>query len=62
LRKKAHRVFEAQDVHREAHAALLLFRDAVRQERVTEDLVRELMAYLKKARLHPKLRFRSARR
>jgi tetratricopeptide (TPR) repeat protein len=61
LAEEAHRVFEAQDVHREAHAALLLFRDAVHQERVTADLVRELMAYLKKARIHPELRFRSAR-
>jgi hypothetical protein len=42
-------------------SALRLFRDAVRQKRVTADLVRELLAYLKKARLHPKLRFRSAR-
>lgn len=61
LAEEAHRVFDAQDVHREAHAALLLFREAVRQERVTADLIRELMAYLKKARIHPQLRFRSAR-
>ncbi|MEA2561929.1 MAG: hypothetical protein QOH06_3433 [Acidobacteriota bacterium] len=58
LAEEAHRVFEAQDVHREVHAALLLFRDAVRQERVTADLIRELMSFLKKARLHPKLRFK----
>jgi tetratricopeptide (TPR) repeat protein len=62
LAEEAHRVFEAQDVHREEHAALLLFRDAVRQERVTADLIRELMAYLKKARLYPKLRFKGVSR
>lgn len=57
----ARSVFETQDVYREAHAALLLFREAVRQERVTVDLIRELMAYLKKARIQPELRFRTAR-
>jgi len=46
--------------HDPSYAALLLFRDAVRQERLTTDLVRELVAYLKKARIHPELRFRSA--
>ncbi len=61
LAEEAHRVFETQDVHREAHAALLLFREAVRQERVTVDLIRELMTYLKKARIQPELRFRTAR-
>jgi tetratricopeptide (TPR) repeat protein len=51
-------VFAAEDLHREAGAALLLFEEALREERVTEKLVEELSVYLKRARSNPELRFR----
>lgn len=50
-------VFEAQDLHREAAAALMLFRDAVRAEQITLGYVVELSRYLQRARLDPKLQF-----
>ena len=46
-------IFEAQDVHRETMAALLLFQDAARREEVTAGLVRELTLYLEAARVDP---------
>lgn len=51
-------VFEAQDVHREAAAALLLFQDAVRTEQVTLRYLIDLSRYLERARLDPSLPFR----
>lgn len=51
-------VFEAQDIHREASAALLLFQDAVRAEQVTLRYVIELSRYMEQARLDPSLAFR----
>jgi tetratricopeptide (TPR) repeat protein len=42
--------FEAQEVHREALAALRLFQDAARREEVTDRQVRDLAAYLASAR------------
>jgi tetratricopeptide (TPR) repeat protein len=51
-------IFSAQDVHREATAALLLFQDAARREAVTAEMVREVGAYLEAARGRPELRFR----
>jgi len=51
-------VFEAQDIHREAAAALLLFQDAVRTEQVTLRYLIELSRYLERARLDPTLPFR----
>jgi tetratricopeptide (TPR) repeat protein len=50
-------IFQALNVQREATAALILFRDAAGKEAVTEDLLRHLQEYLKKARVDPKLRF-----
>jgi hypothetical protein len=43
-------LFEAEDVHPEAVAALILFHEAVRREVVTSESVEELMAYLKRVR------------
>ena len=51
-------VFAAQDVHREAMAALVLFQDAARREVVTAEMVREVGAYLEAARGRPEMRFR----
>jgi tetratricopeptide (TPR) repeat protein len=42
-------VFSAQDVHREATAALLLFQDAAWREEVPAELVREVGSYLEAA-------------
>jgi transcriptional regulator with XRE-family HTH domain/tetratricopeptide (TPR) repeat protein len=50
-------IFQAQGVHREALAALALFRQAAESENVTADLARRLLEYLHRARHDPKLRF-----
>ena len=43
-------IFSAQDIHREATAALLLFQDAARREAVTAEMVREVAGALEAAR------------
>ncbi len=53
-------IFQAQDVHREALAALTLFRQAAERERVTEAFAREVLLYLRRARFEPDLRFDGA--
>jgi tetratricopeptide (TPR) repeat protein len=58
LADEMHKIFAAGDVHREAIAALLLFEDAVREERLTAENVEDLAGYLKRARGNPGLRFR----
>jgi transcriptional regulator with XRE-family HTH domain len=50
-------IFKAQGVHREALAALELFRQAAEQEELTVDLARRLVEYLTRARHDPQLRF-----
>lgn len=50
-------IFESRDVHREALAALLVFRQAVRAEEATLALVHEISVYLRQARSDPGLRF-----
>jgi transcriptional regulator with XRE-family HTH domain len=50
-------IFKAQDVHREALAALTVFRRAAEREQVTEEFAREVLSYLRKARYNPELRF-----
>lgn len=59
LADEMHQIFGAGDVHREAVAALLLFEDAVREEKLTTEVVEDLTSYLKRARSNPGLRFRS---
>jgi tetratricopeptide (TPR) repeat protein len=44
------KLFEAQDVHREALAAVLLFQEAARREEVTAGMVRELAGRLETVR------------
>jgi hypothetical protein len=58
LAEQMHPVFEAEDIHREALAALLLFQEGVRQETLTLDVLEEMAAYLKAARGNPGMRFR----
>ncbi len=53
-------IFLAQDVHREAVAALMLFQEAARQEQLTVKSVREYAKYLQEARTDSSLRFGQA--
>ena len=50
-------IFQAQDVHREALAALTLFRQAAERERVTKEFAQAVLLYLRRARFEPGLRF-----
>ena len=50
-------IFKAQNVHREALAAVILFVEAAEKEQVTPDLLRRLQDYLAKAKGNPELRF-----
>lgn len=50
-------IFQAHAVHREALAALVLFRQAAEREQVTEAFARDLLHYLRRARYDPDLRF-----
>jgi tetratricopeptide (TPR) repeat protein len=50
-------VFKAQNVHREAFAAVILFQDAAEQERATTEMARKLSEYLRRAQHNPGLRF-----
>jgi tetratricopeptide (TPR) repeat protein len=51
------KIFKAQNVHREALAAVILFHEAAEKERVSVELVRRLQSFLAKARTNPGLRF-----
>jgi len=50
-------IFQSKAVHKEALAALLLFRQVAEQGRATEGLVRSILLYLRSARYRPGLRF-----
>lgn len=50
-------IFQAHAIHREALAALALFRQAAEREKVTAEFAREVLSYLGKARNDPGLRF-----
>jgi tetratricopeptide (TPR) repeat protein len=50
-------IFQARETHREAMAAVLVFREAARLERAELALVREVSGFLKRARNNPDLRF-----
>jgi tetratricopeptide (TPR) repeat protein len=50
-------IFQAQDVHREALAALQLFQEAARQQELTIGKALEVAAYLREARTEPGMRF-----
>jgi transcriptional regulator with XRE-family HTH domain len=53
-------MFHTQGVHREALAALKLFREAAEQEAVTVEFARRLVTYLHRAQHNPHLRFEDA--
>ena len=57
LAEEMHAIFESQEIHREAHAAFLLFQEAARDERLTVEGVEGFIRYFKKARVNPGLRF-----
>jgi len=50
-------IFQSQDVHREALAALTLFRQAAERDHVTVELCEDILNYLRKARHNPDLKF-----
>jgi transcriptional regulator with XRE-family HTH domain len=49
--------FQAQNIHRETIAAVILFQEAAAKEAVSVELVRRLQDYLKQAQAQPGLRF-----
>ncbi|HXU29367.1 MAG TPA: hypothetical protein VN851_02220 [Thermoanaerobaculia bacterium] len=55
-------LFEANEVHREALAAVLLFRDAADREALTVAFLRELGAFLEASRADHSLRFEPGKR
>ena len=50
-------IFKAQQVHREALGAVILFQEAAKKEQVTLELVRRLQDYLAKAKTNPHIPF-----
>lgn len=50
-------VFQSRDIHREALAALMVFRHAVEIEQATVGMVKDIAQYLRQARANPTLRF-----
>jgi hypothetical protein len=58
IAEETHRIFVSEGVHREALSAIVLFQEAVRQDQVTAEYIREVASYLKRARRSPSLRFR----
>ncbi len=61
LAAEAAQVFEGQERHTETLAALTLFRAAAELERVTQELIQELVGYLRRSFLDPNYRFRAVR-
>jgi len=53
LAEEMHTIFEAQSVHREAAAAVLLFQEAAKEERLTVRLLEEIAASLQRAQWSP---------
>ncbi|HYU32128.1 MAG TPA: helix-turn-helix transcriptional regulator [Thermoanaerobaculia bacterium] len=53
-------IFEAQDVHREALAALKIFCEAARKREATLDLARQVLDFLKRVQRDPSLCFEKA--
>ncbi|MDP9120604.1 MAG: hypothetical protein M3O15_04425, partial [Acidobacteriota bacterium] len=54
-------IFEAQEVHREAVAALRIFCDAAKRTAATVELAQRIGRYLRRAQLDPELRFEDDR-
>lgn len=54
-------IFQSRHLHREALAALIVFREAVAVQGADEELIREVAAFLTQVQCNPKLRFRPSR-
>lgn len=50
-------IFQSRDIHREALAALMVFRHAVELEQATVGMVKDIAQYLRQARANPTLRY-----
>jgi hypothetical protein len=50
-------IFKGEKVHKEALAALTLFREAARREKASAGWIRRMVKYLYRAQHNPKLRF-----
>ncbi len=53
-------IFKSNGVHREAMAALVLFRKAAEQQKVTLEMARKLVSWFRKAQHDPNLKFDTA--
>jgi tetratricopeptide (TPR) repeat protein len=53
-------LFRSKELHRQATAALTIFQQAAERDEVTPRLVRDIAAYLRRARRNPELRFEPA--
>jgi hypothetical protein len=62
IAEEMHAVFESKEIHREALAALLLFQQAAREERLSVERVEAFIRFFKRARTNPKLRFKPSLR
>jgi hypothetical protein len=60
LARQSAAIFRAQQIHREARAALELFRQAAEQETASAELCRQLVRYLHSAHHDPALTFKGA--
>ena len=60
LARKSAPIFQAQEVHHEAQAALELFRQAAEQEAVTAESIRRVVVYLYRAQDDPQPHFEEA--
>lgn len=58
LSRELSAIFGADDLHREAVAALVFFQKAAEEERITLSMIEDVVGYLKRARNDPALRFR----
>lgn len=59
LAEEMHAVFQAQDLHAEARAALVLFQDAARRDGLTAEWIGQLAAFLRRVRHNPEVKFRA---
>ena len=58
LAEEVHSVFDSKEIRREPLAALLLFQQAAREERLSLPRVEAFVHYFKKGRTNPSLRFK----
>jgi hypothetical protein len=59
LAEEMHAVFEAQDLHAAALAALVLFQDAARRDALSAEWIAQLAAFLRRVRHNPEVKFQA---